>query len=261
MEIFDKGATLHNAMIFSSRIFFVCLFLVLAGLVVAARATSKDWRTAPRESANLAPKPSEYRDAVVQIYAARAINWRGWFAVHTWVAIKERNASQYTVFQVMGWQLYRTGQSLSTRQDIPDRYWFGAKPHVIETLLGTAAEAAIPKIRAAADSYAYPAAYRLWPGPNSNTFTSHVIRSTPELRVELPPHAIGKDWVGKGDIFARSETGTGYQVSILGALGITVGKAEGIEINILGLNFGFDFMRPALKLPFIGRVGMADSPV
>lgn len=241
--------------------FLIFGIILIALFVIMARMTSTDWRSAPRDSAGLAPLPSVQREAVVQIYAARAINWRGWFAVHTWVAVKEKNANAYTVFQVMGWQLYRTGQSLSTRNDIPDRYWFGAKPHVVETLIGAAAESAIPKIRAAADSYAYPAAYRLWPGPNSNTFTSHIIRSVPELRVELPPNAIGKDWVGRGDIFGASESGTGYQVSVLGVLGITIGRAEGIEINVLGLNFGVDILRPALKLPFIGRVGMADKPV
>jgi hypothetical protein len=26
-------------------------------------------------------------------------------------------------------------------------------------------------------------------------------------------------------------------------------------MNLLGLSFGIDFMRPAFKLPFIGRVG------
>lgn len=38
---------------------------------------------------------------------------------------------------------------------------------------------------------------------------------------------------------------------------MTVGLVEGLEINLLGLNFGIDFLRPALKLPLIGRLGMA----
>jgi hypothetical protein len=32
---------------------------------------------------------------------------------------------------------------------------------------------------------------------------------------------------------------------------------EGIEVNLLGLNFGIDFKSPALKLPGIGRLGLA----
>lgn len=195
----------------------------------------------------------------MQVYAARAINWRGWFAVHTWISTKERNADHYTVYQVMGWQLRRTGSSVMINEDIPDRYWYGAEPQLIDDVRGAAAELAIPKIKEAAASYAYAGTYSVWPGPNSNTFISHIIRNVPELKVELPPHAIGRDWIGQGDIFGPSESGTGYQVSLLGALGATIGKAEGLEVNILGLTFGADLLRPALKLPFIGRVGMSDA--
>ncbi|MBU6235718.1 MAG: DUF3750 domain-containing protein [Alphaproteobacteria bacterium] len=221
----------------------------------------QDWRTAPRHSAGLAPLPEKEPKAVVQVYAARAINWRGWFAVHTWVATKEANANHYTVYQVMGWQLRRTGYSVMIADDIPDRYWYGAKPYIIEELRGAEAAAAIPKIKAAAASYPYNDTYRVWPGPNSNTFVSHIIRNVPELGVELPPHAIGRDWLNGSALSARSETGTGYQVSLLGALGFTAGKAEGLEINILGLTFGVDVASPALKLPFIGRIGVTDKAV
>jgi len=161
---------------------------------------------------------------------------------------------------VMGWQLRRTGESIMIKEDVPDRFWFGAKPGVVDTLTGAEAESAIPKIQAATKSYAYPNAYRAWPGPNSNSFISHIIRAVPELGVELPAHAIGKDWIGKGAFLARSESGTGFQFSIYGLLGLTLGIAEGIEVNILGLTFGLDVLRPALKLPLIGRLGMRDAP-
>jgi hypothetical protein len=32
---------------------------------------------------------------------------------------------------------------------------------------------------------------------------------------------------------------------------------EGIEVNLLGLSLGVDPVRPALKLPTLGRLGMA----
>jgi len=50
-------------------------------------------------------------------------------------------------------------------------------------------------------------------------------------------------------------------VSLLGLLGLTVGLEEGIEFNILGLNFGIDLNRPGLRLPAIGRLGMDDVSV
>lgn len=87
------------------------------------------------------------------------------------------------------------------------------------------------------------------------------MRNTPGLFIELPPHAIGKDWIGQAQPFGISESGTGVQVSLIGLLGFTVGLAEGIEINIFGLTFGVDILRPALKLPFVGRIGFEDKPV
>ena len=53
-----------------------------------------------------------------------------------------------------------------------------------------------------------------------------------------------------------SPSGTGFQFSIYGLLGLTLGLNEGIEVNIIGLNFGLDFLRPAIKIPFAGRLGV-----
>ena len=36
----------------------------------------RDWRTASREPAGLAPDPATTQEAVVQVYAARAVRWR-----------------------------------------------------------------------------------------------------------------------------------------------------------------------------------------
>jgi hypothetical protein len=45
---------------------------------------------------------------------------------------------------------------------------------------------------------------------------------------------------------------------MFGLLGVTLAREEGIELNLLGMNFGIDFYKPALKLPFIGRLGVGD---
>jgi len=242
------------------KLWFAAILAVFAVLAVIAQLTAKDWRTADRSSAGLAPDPAVTREAVVQIYAARAINWRGWFAVHTWIAAKQAGADHYDTYQVIGYRLARTGTAVVTETDIPDRLWFGARPILIDDLRGKKAEAAIPRIIAAAKAYPYAQAYRIWPGPNSNTFISFIIRHVPELTVELPPHAIGKDWGPGGILWGASETGTGYQANLLGILGISVGRDVGLEVNILGLNFGIDILHPALKLPFLGRLGMMDKP-
>src|SRR6266567_1839912 len=36
--------------------------------------------------------------------------------------------------------------------------------------------------------------YRIWPGPNSNSFVATILRAVPELAVSLPPNAVGRDF-------------------------------------------------------------------
>jgi len=81
----------------------------------------------------------------------------------------------------------------------------------------------------------------------------------PELKADLPAHAIGKDYLGPR-LFARSPSGTGVQANVLGLVGVMAGVEEGLELNLLGLTFGVDPNDLGLKLPFVGRVGF-DTPV
>lgn len=235
--------------------------IALSSILFLSACSHSDWRTADRSSAGIAPDPKIERAAVVQVYAARAIRWRGFFAVHTWIATKEKNADHYITYHVMGFRIKSTGSSVVVGEEIPDRKWFGAEVDLIEEIRGAPAERAIPQIQAAVQNYPYQSSYRAWPGPNSNTFVSHILRQVPELGVELPPHAIGKDWIHDAQLIGWTESGTGAQVSVFGALGMTLGLAEGIEVNVLGFSFGLDFWRPALKLPLAGRLGFPDAPV
>lgn len=239
------------------------LGLVMAGIAgwFAFGYQPQQWWKADRSSVGLAPLPAEEKGAVVQVYAARTFNWRGYFSVHSWIAAKEKDSDHYLIYQVLGYRLFRGGHAVSVEKDIPDRKWFGAEPHLIEDLRGEAAEKAIVRLNQLVKEYPYDQVYRIWPGPNSNTFISFLIRHIPELTVELPPNAIGKDWLENHRFFARSESGSGFQFSFFGLFGITIGLAEGLEINILGLNFGIDLWRPALKLPFVGRIGVKDAPL
>ena len=56
-------------------------------------------------------------------------------------------------------------------------------------------------------------------------------------------------------MFSKTPSGTGYQFSLGGLLGLMVGREEGVELNILGLIFGIDPLGPAIKLPMAGRIG------
>lgn len=171
-------------------------FLMLA----SCGGHSSGWQVASRESAGVAPLPSEEPGAVVQVYAARLWGMRGLVADHTWVSVKRANADTYTVYEVVGWRKLRGQQVLRIADDVPDRRWYGNPPAVLFELRGEAAAAAADKIHQAAMSYPYPDEYRAFPGPNSNTFTQWLITHVPELEVELSLRAIGKNYEGEPEV-------------------------------------------------------------
>lgn len=242
----------------------ILLIVLLAGpgiVLATGGVMGADWRTASREPAGLAPDPLQNPQSIVQVYAARAFSWRGAFGVHTWIAVKPTNATQYTVYQILGWRTRYNGNGLVVGRDRPDRHWFGAKPDLLVHLEGPDVDEIILKIDDAVRAYPYTHEYGLWPGPNSNTFTSWVARKVPELKLDLPPTAIGKDYLGHRTFFDQATSGTGYQASLFGLLGITLAKEEGLEVNVAGMTFGIDVNDLNLKLPGIGRVGPAPDPV
>ena len=214
-----------------------------------------EWRTATQRSTGLAPDPATHPEAVVQVYASRAFNWRGAFAVHTWLAAKPAGADRYMRYEVIGWNVFRGGSAVSISDfRAPDAEWFGSPPAIVRDVRGAVAEAIIARLPQAVASYPYPGTYTAWPGPNSNTFLAHLGREIPELRLTLPSLAIGKDYLPGGTFIARTPSGTGVQLSLGGVLGVLAGRDEGFELNVLGLVTGFDLHNPALKIPGIGRI-------
>lgn len=235
--------------------------LILA--LAAACTTTRDWRYASSEPVGLAPDPVSAREALVQVYAARTWGWRGFFGVHTWVAVKPTNADAYKVYEVIGWRL-RSGRSVvAASERAPDARWFGGFPELIADKRGAGVDAIIERIDKAAAAYPYANSYAAWPGPNSNTFTAWVLRAVPELRADLPPTAIGKDYLGERMV-SSAPSGSGHQFSLKGLLGIAASGVEGLEVNVLGLTFGINPFDPSLKLPLVGRIGperQADTAV
>lgn len=234
----------------------IWLLLTLVGplwIIVSGQVDLKaDYSTANRESAHIAPDPYSAHEAIIQVYSARAFNWRGIIGSHSWIAVKPKNASAYTVYQVIGWRAYRGLSALAIVEDIPDRNWFNQRPNLILDIRGSRAEDLIPKIDEAAKSYPYVYSYTLWPGPNSNTFPAYIARKIPELGLALPADAIGKDFLPGNNFFVRAPSGTGYQFSLFGVFGLLVAKDEGIEINVLGLVYGIKFSPFRILLPGIG---------
>jgi len=238
------------------------LLLVLTPLAVSAALYwlgdgPADWRAADRSSAGLLPPAEAKPEAVVRIFAARTVRWRGIFAVHSWIVVKDRGAAAYDRYDYTAW-----GAPVRHNGFVADGRWFGQVPDLVFAADGAAAERLIPKIRAAIGGYRHSALgdYRAWPGPNSNTFVAAVLDAVPEIGATLPPTAIGKDFPYDDRWLVPATAGPGVRLRLGGYAGVNVGWLEGIEVVVLGSVVGVDLRRPALKLPGLGRLGMSHAP-
>ena len=53
----------------------------------------------------------------------------------------------------------------------------------------------VEQVDRAARAYPWKTTYKLFPGPNSNTFTAWIAKQVPELELDLPFSAIGSGYV------------------------------------------------------------------
>lgn len=236
----------------------IALFL----LPVAARAAlfafedrPRSWREADWSSMGSLPAAAAHPDARIIVMSGQAGGWKGAVAVHSWVVIKPKGAKNWTRYDVVGW-----GNPVRVNGWVADGRWYGSTPVVIADVKGEQAEALIPKIEAAVRDYKFSQAgdYRIWPGPNSNSFVAAVLRAVPELQATLPSNAIGRDF-RPAPYAGLTDSGTGIEASLYGLLGVKLGWVEGVEFNFLGLVAGLDLRQPALKIPSFGRVALYPS--
>ncbi len=164
------------------------------------------------------PDASADRDARLLVFTGRTGRWKGIFAVHSWVVYKREGATAWTRYDVVGW-----GNPVRMNGWAPDGRWYGNVPRVLVDLKGDAANALIPRMQSAIEDYRYRnnGDYRMWPGPNSNTFVAAVLRAVPELTTTLPPNAIGKDF-RDGFYAGLTDSRTGVELSLFG-----VGRHQG----------------------------------
>ena len=224
------------------------------------RRPAEQWSEMRRGPSGQAPDPATAREPVIQVYAARALGWRGVFAVHPWIVVKPSGAETYRRYEVIGWGVDAGAPAIRIDRAGPDDHWFGARPELLVDARGDGVDALVAKVEAAVAAYPYRETYRTWPGPNSNTFIAWIGHAVPELRLHLPPTAIGKDYLPHGAPAGLTPSHRGVQLSLLGLAGVLAGVDEGVEVNLLGLIFGLDVRAPALKLPVAGRVGVTPSP-
>lgn len=209
-----------------------------------------NWRQADWSSSGLLPPADADAEAAVYVLAARTGGLKGALSVHSWIVTKKAGASSYDRYDKVGW-----GAPIRKNSRPADGRWYSNEPFTVHALRGEAAEQLIPQVEAAIASYPYShhGDYRVWPGPNSNSFVAHVVRAVPELG-GLPPNATGRDfWPGVVSAGWSPATGD-LHASLFGLAGFSAGQTSGLELHFLGLVAGIDVLHPALKIPAWGRV-------
>ncbi len=230
--------------------------LIARAALYAVGDDPRSWRDADWSSTGILPQAADYKPARIIVFTGKAGAWKGIFAVHSWIVFKPEGAKEWTRYDVVGW-----GNPVRTNNWPPDGRWYGNMPVAIADVSGMDAEKLIPRIETAVRDYGFNHAgdYRIWPGPNSNSFTAAILRALPELGVALPPNAVGRDF--RAGLYAgRTDSGTGFELNLAGFVAVKLGWVEGIEVDLLGLVAGLDLRHPGVKLPGFGRIGV-ESPV
>ena len=156
---------------------FIAPILARAALYVTS-SDPRSWRDADWSATGLLPAAADFAPARVIIFTGTAGAWKGVFSVHSWIVLKHANASRWQRYDVVGW-----GQPVRLNNWPVDGKWYGNMPVMIADISGLEAETLIPRIEAAVKDYNYSQTgdYRIWPGPNSNSFIAAILRSVPHL--------------------------------------------------------------------------------
>lgn len=176
------------------------------------------------------------------------------FAHHTWFDLKEGAEGRWVTIEILGEDTGVVREPILPETARSNVRWTKSVT-VLALFQGAVAKAMINQIEKQAAAYSEAKNYEAWPGPNSNTFARSVAEGTPGLHFEFDHNAVGKDYTPWIQL-APTTTGTGLQVDTL-PLGLELGLREGVEVHFLQLTLGVSVFPPALKIPFLPRLGFA----
>lgn len=251
----NEGKGFRQMRLVVALVLFIAVVFILPALATAGWWSLQDrpatWRTADWTGTGLLKPASADPEAAIYVMGARTGGLKGAFSLHCWIVIKRPDATEYERYDKVGW-----GSPIRKNAYPADGRWYSNAPEIIREVHGAAAEAILPAIDAAIADYPYSKAgdYHIWPGPNSNSFVAHVVRSVPQLGARMPPNAIGRDYAPGLAAFVRVGDGPDFNVTLGGLVGLSAGVASGFEFQFLGLVAGVDFTRPALLIPAYGRL-------
>ena len=204
------------------------------------RALETDWRTRePRAGRPRAGSRDDARSGRPGVRGAHDRAGAGMFGVHTWVAVKPAGARATRSTKSSAGGCAAGGSALVIRDRHAGRALVRRRARIDRRHARRGARSRWS--RASTGSPAPtpgPGNTRVWPGPNSNTFTAWILRGVPELKADLPPTAIGKDYTGDTLDRHRSERERASRCRCSGCSALTASGVEGLELNLLGLPSG-----------------------
>lgn len=177
--------------------------------------------------------------------------WYKGLAHHAWIDIHKAGDPKWLRIECAGRLFGVLFSDLDAEEAHLDHRFDGHTVHLLGWLDGEAAHRAAEAIEARAhelDEF-YGENYRVWPGPNSNTFVAEVARAAPDLGFVFDPNCIGKDYPGWVDV-GLTASKTGLRLDTV-PIGVAVGLREGVEVHVLGLTAGISLDPPGISLPFL----------
>lgn len=211
------------------------------------------WRAANWSASGVLPVAGEASEPAIYVMAARTGGLKGALSVHSWIVIRKPGTASYDRYDKVGW-----GAPVRTNGYPADAFWYSNRPWIVHAVLGEQAAALVPKVEAAIADYPYRqnGGYRIWPGPNSNSFVAHVLNAVPELGAQLPPNAVGRDYAPGWASLRLAPDWRDVRATLGGFAGFAIGARSGFELHFLGAVAGVDVANPALKIPGFGRVDL-----
>jgi hypothetical protein len=217
----------------------------------------------------------DYLVVVKSVRLPESMAWYVQFAEHTWVDVKDGDESSWTRLEVVSRSSGVGIVPISPEQARDSERW-SRSVAVLETLVGKRAKEAIPQLLKVATEQedfgrrehldvgegehsfvVHPPearSYEAWPGPNSNTFVVDLLQGVPGLNGELHHNAVGKDYP-RGVRVGATSAGFGLEIDTA-YLGLGLGLRQGFELRLAQLTFGLSLWPPAIKLPFLPRLGI-----
>lgn len=231
------------------------LVFIFPALATAGWWSLKDrpdsWSSADWSATGILLDPAADEEAAAYLMAARTGGLKGAFSVHSWIVMKEPAGREYVRYDTVGW-----GMPIRRNGYPADARWYSNDPEIIHSVHGEEAARLIPLFEAAIERYPYSGRgdYRIWPGPNSNSFIAYLLREVPEFGAVMPSNAVGRDFAPGFFSADWSPEAWDFHATFGGFLGLAAGLRSGLEVHFAGLVAGIDLMRPALKIPAYGRL-------